>query len=158
MFRHLCAIFRERPLSLWVTWKAEYGCVVVMHCKCWWPVCTGCCSKTSGAHRPPTFSTTSGAHRPPTFTTTSGAHRPQTFTTTSGAHRPPTFTTTSGAHRPPTVSTTSGAHRPPTFTTSGAHSPPTFTVHDYNTNISAFQVTHKNKGRSLKMAHKCRNM
>jgi hypothetical protein len=28
-------------------------------------------------------------------------------------------------------------------TTTGAHRPPTFTVHDYNTTISAFQVTHK---------------
>jgi hypothetical protein len=43
-------------------------------------------------------------------------------------------------------------------TTSGAHRPPTFTVHDYNTTISAFQVTHKDKGCSLKMAHKCQNM
>jgi hypothetical protein len=36
-----------------------------------------------------------------------------------------------------------------------SHVPPTFTVHDYNTTISAFQVTHNDKGRSLKMAHKC---
>jgi hypothetical protein len=27
MFRHLCAIFRERPLSFWVTWKSEMGCL-----------------------------------------------------------------------------------------------------------------------------------
>jgi hypothetical protein len=43
-------------------------------------------------------------------------------------------------------------------TTSGAHRPPTFTVHDYNTTITAFQVTHKEKGRSLRMACICRNM
>jgi hypothetical protein len=24
--------------------KIQDGCVVVMYCKCWWPVCTGCCS------------------------------------------------------------------------------------------------------------------
>jgi hypothetical protein len=42
--------------------------------------------------------------------------------------------------------------------TSGAHRPPSFTVHDYNTTISDFQVTDKDKGRSLKMVHKCRNM
>jgi hypothetical protein len=23
MFRHLCAIFREHPLSLWVSWKSK---------------------------------------------------------------------------------------------------------------------------------------
>jgi hypothetical protein len=23
--------------------KGRNGCVVVMYCKCWWPVCTGCC-------------------------------------------------------------------------------------------------------------------
>jgi hypothetical protein len=39
-------------------------------------------------------------------------------------------------------------------TTSGAHRPPTFTVHDYNTTISDFRVTHKDKGRFLKMARK----
>jgi hypothetical protein len=31
-------------------------------------------------------------------------------------------------------------------------------VHPNDTTISDFQVTHKDKGRSLKMAHKCRNM
>jgi hypothetical protein len=31
MFRHLCVIFRERPLSLWVTWKFENGCVIGMY-------------------------------------------------------------------------------------------------------------------------------
>jgi hypothetical protein len=43
-------------------------------------------------------------------------------------------------------------------TTPGAHRPPTFTVDDYNITISAFQVTRKDKGRSMKMACKCRNM
>jgi hypothetical protein len=23
--------------------KGRNGCVVVMYCECWWPVCTGCC-------------------------------------------------------------------------------------------------------------------
>jgi hypothetical protein len=32
------------------------------------------------------------------------------------------------------------------------------TVHDYNITISAFQVTHKDTGRPLKMAYECRNM
>jgi hypothetical protein len=31
-------------------------------------------------------------------------------------------------------------------------------VHPDDTTISDFQVTHKDKGYSLKMAHKCRNM
>jgi hypothetical protein len=31
-------------------------------------------------------------------------------------------------------------------------------VHPDDTIISDFQVTHKDKGRSLKMAYKCRNM
>jgi hypothetical protein len=38
-------------------------------------------------------------------------------------------------------------------TTTSAQRPPTFTVHDYNITISAFQVTHKDTGRSLKMAY-----
>jgi hypothetical protein len=24
--------------------KGRNGCVAVIYCKCWWPVCTGCCS------------------------------------------------------------------------------------------------------------------
>jgi hypothetical protein len=43
-------------------------------------------------------------------------------------------------------------------TTTSAHRPPTFTVHDYNIIISAFKVTQKDTGRSLKMAYECRNM
>jgi hypothetical protein len=35
---------------------------------------------------------------------------------------------------------------------------PRKTKHGYNTNIFAFQVNHKDKGRSLMMAYKCRNM
>jgi hypothetical protein len=45
--------------------------------------------------------------------------------------------------------TRSGAHRPPTNMSKG--------VHPDDTTISDFQVTHKDKGRSLKIVHKCRN-
>jgi hypothetical protein len=37
MFRHLCVIFRERPLSLWVTESPKLLCHrdVPLYCKCW---------------------------------------------------------------------------------------------------------------------------
>jgi hypothetical protein len=70
MFRHLCAIFRERPLSLWVTWKSEMvvssGCTVNVGGLCA-PDVVGLC--VSGQLATVTHeTTTSGAHRPPTFT------------------------------------------------------------------------------------------
>jgi hypothetical protein len=46
MFRHVCAIFRDRRLCLWVTESPKWLCHqdVPLYCKCWCPVCTGYCS------------------------------------------------------------------------------------------------------------------
>jgi hypothetical protein len=46
MFRHLCAIFMERPLFFKLLESQKLLCHrdVPLYCKCWWPVCTGCCS------------------------------------------------------------------------------------------------------------------
>jgi hypothetical protein len=47
-FRHLCAIFRERPLSLWVTESPKLLCHqdVPLYCKCW---CAPCVTVSSWA-------------------------------------------------------------------------------------------------------------
>jgi hypothetical protein len=41
---------------------------VPLHCKCWWPVCTGCCSWCAQLDKVTHETTTSCAHRPATFT------------------------------------------------------------------------------------------
>jgi hypothetical protein len=77
-------------------------------------------------------------------------------TTTTSAHRLPTFTVRNYMFRHLyVVQPDNITHQ---TTTTSAHRLPTFTVHDYNVTIAAFQVTRKDTGRSLKMAHECRNM
>jgi hypothetical protein len=59
------------------------------------------------------------------------------------------YTTTTSAHRPQLDNIT---HK---TTTTGAHRPPTFTVHDFKITIFAFQATHTDTVRSLRIEYEC---
>jgi hypothetical protein len=83
MFRHLRAIFRERPLFLWFTWKSEmvvlWSCTVNTGGLCAPDVVVSCITVSSWAH-------TAHLDKVPHQTTTSGAHQHLQYCGTSRWH------------------------------------------------------------------------
>jgi hypothetical protein len=135
---------QEASFILVSYWKSEMvvssGCT--LYCKCWWPVCTGCCSFLRNAQ------TTSGAY--------ARNHNIRCLRTKLQHPVPTHETTTSGAY--------ARNYNIRCLRTKLQH--PVHTGHQHLQyrgtsrwhNHFGLLVTHKDKGRSLKMAYKCRNM